>query len=148
MSEGLETWGSHVRTLKAIARARKTPARERLLALREIRELLGIGPKPRESDPMPADPLDALRWRLADVQERIPSAEGIAYCQLLTREQELNRAISEEVSRREEAARRARQLDGSQSERIAARVAQLCDAELVALYEAITARLTERGLRA
>ena len=37
----------------------------------------------------PADPVAWLRWRLKDVQRRIPPADGIAYNQLLRQEAEL-----------------------------------------------------------
>lgn len=37
----------------------------------------------------PSDPVEFIRWRLADVQRRIPGADGIAYNQLVKQEADL-----------------------------------------------------------
>lgn len=46
----------------------------------------------------PADPVAWMRWRLADVQRRIGSAEGIAYNQLLRQESELRAQLKAETA--------------------------------------------------
>lgn len=54
--------------------------------------------------PPPEDGLEFLQWRLADVQRRLSTSTGIAYCKLLASEASLRAEVIAEERRRQEKA--------------------------------------------